>query len=197
MNFYCSVCGRKGCDVIGTVCETCRHKAKLQRPKGAHGYVLGTCFYCSREETFVTDDHVIPLARGGPHEPWNLRPACFVCNPNKSDLLPSEWCPSHKEAVMIEKLAITRGLAIFPRMRREKLLGGNHLIYSRIRNICKEFMLTILSESDGLTTSDKAKRMAIKAWKHADDLHRHVDDAIRQAGGDAKGGDWDDQGHRR
>lgn len=32
-----------------------------------------------------TIDHVIPLARGGAHEPSNCRTACFMCNSLKSD----------------------------------------------------------------------------------------------------------------
>lgn len=30
-------------------------------------------------------DHVIPLARGGTHEPANVRTACFLCNSIKGD----------------------------------------------------------------------------------------------------------------
>lgn len=32
-----------------------------------------------------TLDHVIPLAKGGTHEPMNCRTACFQCNATKSD----------------------------------------------------------------------------------------------------------------
>lgn len=32
-----------------------------------------------------TVDHVIPLARGGTHEPANCRTACFLCNSTKGD----------------------------------------------------------------------------------------------------------------
>jgi len=32
-----------------------------------------------------TIDHLIPLARGGKHEPENCRTACFQCNSRKSD----------------------------------------------------------------------------------------------------------------
>lgn len=32
-----------------------------------------------------TIDHVIPLARGGTHEPSNCRTACFLCNSKKGD----------------------------------------------------------------------------------------------------------------
>ena len=32
-----------------------------------------------------TIDHVIPLSKGGTHEPGNCRLACFRCNAIKSD----------------------------------------------------------------------------------------------------------------
>lgn len=30
-------------------------------------------------------DHVLPLARGGTHEPANVQLACFMCNAHKRD----------------------------------------------------------------------------------------------------------------
>lgn len=32
-----------------------------------------------------TIDHVVPLARGGAHAPWNVQAAHFICNSRKSD----------------------------------------------------------------------------------------------------------------
>lgn len=53
----------------------------------------GICYYCSR--TFppaqLTMDHLIPLARGGRSEKFNLVPCCKACNTQKSHLLPAEW----------------------------------------------------------------------------------------------------------
>jgi 5-methylcytosine-specific restriction endonuclease McrA len=58
------------------------------------------CYLCNRKckEQFIylrnsqvphplspTLDHVIPLAKGGTHEPGNCRTACFKCNTEKSD----------------------------------------------------------------------------------------------------------------
>jgi 5-methylcytosine-specific restriction enzyme A len=53
----------------------------------------GVCHYCSK--TFapseLTMDHIIPLARGGRSEKFNLVPCCKACNTNKQQLLPCEW----------------------------------------------------------------------------------------------------------
>lgn len=48
------------------------------------------CVYCGAVEN-ITIDHVIPLSRGGKHEPANLAPACVTCNCSKGAKLPEEW----------------------------------------------------------------------------------------------------------
>ncbi len=48
------------------------------------------CAYC-KSECEPTVDHVVPLARGGLHEPSNVVPACGSCNSSKCDHLLSEW----------------------------------------------------------------------------------------------------------
>jgi 5-methylcytosine-specific restriction endonuclease McrA len=53
----------------------------------------GICHYC--QERFPPDqltmDHIIPLARGGRSEKFNLVPCCKACNTRKRQLLPCEW----------------------------------------------------------------------------------------------------------
>jgi 5-methylcytosine-specific restriction endonuclease McrA len=49
----------------------------------------GKCAYCGRPAT--TEDHVVPLARGGAHAIGNLLPACKPCNSRKRELSPEEW----------------------------------------------------------------------------------------------------------
>ncbi|OQY51971.1 MAG: HNH endonuclease [Desulfobacteraceae bacterium 4572_89] len=53
----------------------------------------GICYYC--KEVFspaqLTMDHIIPVARGGKSEKFNLVPCCKECNTRKRNLLPSEW----------------------------------------------------------------------------------------------------------
>jgi 5-methylcytosine-specific restriction endonuclease McrA len=53
----------------------------------------GICHYC--KQVFfpkdLTMDHIIPLARGGKSEKFNLVPCCKDCNTKKRQLLPFEW----------------------------------------------------------------------------------------------------------
>ncbi len=53
----------------------------------------GVCHYC--QQTFppkeLTMDHIIPLARGGKSEKFNLVSCCKACNTKKKQLLPVEW----------------------------------------------------------------------------------------------------------
>lgn len=49
----------------------------------------GRCVYCGEPAT--TQDHVIPLSRGGDDGIENVVPACRSCNSSKKDKLPSEW----------------------------------------------------------------------------------------------------------
>lgn len=53
----------------------------------------GICHYC--RESFppkeLTMDHVIPIARGGRSEKFNLVPCCKGCNTQKRQMLPAEW----------------------------------------------------------------------------------------------------------
>jgi len=48
----------------------------------------GSCYLCGAEADET--DHVIPLTRGGPHWPSNIRPICGLCNRRKSNKLLSE-----------------------------------------------------------------------------------------------------------
>ncbi len=53
----------------------------------------GICHYC--QDAFppkeLTMDHVIPIARGGRSEKFNLVPCCKDCNTQKKQMLPAEW----------------------------------------------------------------------------------------------------------
>lgn len=48
------------------------------------------CFYCG-EARPLTQDHIIPLTRGGRHSIGNLVPACKSCNSRKNARLIVEW----------------------------------------------------------------------------------------------------------
>jgi 5-methylcytosine-specific restriction endonuclease McrA len=51
------------------------------------------CVYCAArlDQHNATLDHVVPLARGGAHDPGNLVVACAPCNRLKGDRLPFEF----------------------------------------------------------------------------------------------------------
>lgn len=49
------------------------------------------CAYCGDPAT--TMDHVIPLSRGGLHEPENVVPACKPCNFEKHNKMPEDFRP--------------------------------------------------------------------------------------------------------
>jgi len=53
----------------------------------------GICHYCKGVflPKDLTMDHVIPLARGGHSEKFNLVPCCKACNTQKKQMLPAEW----------------------------------------------------------------------------------------------------------
>jgi 5-methylcytosine-specific restriction endonuclease McrA len=47
------------------------------------------CVYC--DGPYQHNEHVIPIARGGPHTRTNLVPSCQPCNDSKGILMLSEW----------------------------------------------------------------------------------------------------------
>ena len=42
-----------------------------------------TCVYCGLQSESLTQDHVVPLSKGGPHTKGNIVPACTPCNSSK------------------------------------------------------------------------------------------------------------------
>ena len=48
------------------------------------------CFYCGSKEN-ISQDHVIPINRGGRHSIGNLVAACGKCNSSKQDKTITEW----------------------------------------------------------------------------------------------------------
>lgn len=48
------------------------------------------CAYCGTRAS-LTQDHVVPIARGGRHAIGNLLPACMSCNASKGPRLLVEW----------------------------------------------------------------------------------------------------------
>lgn len=48
----------------------------------------GRCAYCGVKPKKITQDHVVPLSRGGAHTAENVVPACISCNLHKGDRQP-------------------------------------------------------------------------------------------------------------
>lgn len=48
------------------------------------------CAYCDNNEQ-LTQDHVVPLSRGGGYTIENIVPACKPCNSSKKNQTPTEW----------------------------------------------------------------------------------------------------------
>ncbi|MCG8685465.1 MAG: HNH endonuclease [Desulfobacterales bacterium] len=74
-----------------------KERAKARQLKASQWWKrkrsTGICHYC--QEQFppkeLTMDHVIPIARGGKSEKFNLVPCCKACNTQKRQMLPAEW----------------------------------------------------------------------------------------------------------
>jgi len=45
----------------------------------------GRCAHCGEPVEAPTQDHVVPLSKGGPHDPLNVVPSCAPCNLAKYD----------------------------------------------------------------------------------------------------------------
>lgn len=68
----------------------------------------GMCAYCKIARG-DTQDHVIPLSRGGRHEESNVVPACMRCNMAKGNRTPEEWAagvPKTRRSRNAKKLAV-------------------------------------------------------------------------------------------
>jgi hypothetical protein len=50
-----------------------------------------TCTYCGAHGVALECDHIVPVAKGGTHDPDNLTTACRSCNRSKRDKLIEEW----------------------------------------------------------------------------------------------------------
>ena len=59
-------------------------------PKDLKRLYNSCCVYCGSNEN-ITQDHVIPISRGGHHSIGNLVPACLSCNSRKQKRFITEW----------------------------------------------------------------------------------------------------------
>lgn len=50
---------------------------------------LHRCAYCGRSDVRLTQDHILPLSKGGKHILANIAPACQSCNSIKGTFVPA------------------------------------------------------------------------------------------------------------
>lgn len=81
-HLHAEIQARRSARKRGATVEPVNRQAIIERDKSI-------CYLCSRklEKHEITIDHVIPLARSGPHSAANLRVACGPCNFKKQTKL--------------------------------------------------------------------------------------------------------------
>lgn len=66
-------------------------------PKDMRRVYESACVYCGATEN-ITQDHVIPIHRGGHHSAGNLVSACLSCNSSKQTKFITEWRLAQKRS---------------------------------------------------------------------------------------------------
>jgi 5-methylcytosine-specific restriction endonuclease McrA len=69
------------------------------------------CIYCGASGA-LTQDHIIPVSKGGPDIPANIVPACKTCNSSKQDRDIFEWYFLEKKANKIPRKVWSRYLKL-------------------------------------------------------------------------------------
>jgi len=169
--YYCPICGHQNCRFLGAVCFTCRQLVSLQRTQNERP-PPGPCFYCGEIFNILTTDHVVPIIRGGPDTEWNKVASCPTCNAQKSDSLPSEWCPKHEAALRIQKNVSE----IIPRMRHGRVISEHGVTYTRILASCAGFAAALLECTNSLPLSNSVGRQTNALRKQAMKLRTHLID---------------------
>ncbi|MDI6369980.1 HNH endonuclease signature motif containing protein [Clostridioides difficile] len=62
--------------------------------KNCKKYFNNSCAYCGRKMNNLTQDHFIPLSKGGDYTKNNIVPSCRNCNSKKHDKDFYEWYPN-------------------------------------------------------------------------------------------------------
>lgn len=62
---------------------------------------LSPCFACGSTEN-LTQDHIIPISRGGRHSIGNLMPLCHSCNASKNSKTWMEWRLAQTRNALVE-----------------------------------------------------------------------------------------------
>jgi 5-methylcytosine-specific restriction endonuclease McrA len=61
--------------------------------------ILGERCLCCGSEAMPTQDHIVPLSKGGRHHPTNLQPLCRICNERKQARAHDYRTPEQRAAV--------------------------------------------------------------------------------------------------
>lgn len=155
-------------EFFGAPCVACRVTAMhRQTPVPS---APGNCFYCGEYREALVLDHVVPLARGGTYDPWNLVRSCSSCNSKKSDMIPSEWCPNNAGAIEIER----RSNKILPRMRKGRMLDNRATVYVNVLALCTGFVDGIKEQVNSISGGDPVARKALTLWNKVNQLRIHL-----------------------
>lgn len=84
-------------------------------------YFENTCAYCGRRYQRLSQDHFIPLSKGGGYDKDNIIPACRQCNSSKHNSLFEEWYPTYKHYSPERE----RIIQLFIRQYRAELIRNN------------------------------------------------------------------------
>lgn len=60
---------------------------------------LDRCHYCKLQLSEITRDHIVPIAKGGSNQSWNIVPACLACNQAKAESWPTCACGVCRDSV--------------------------------------------------------------------------------------------------
>ena len=78
------------------------------------------CAYCG-SLTNLTQDHFIPLNKGGQTSFGNLIPSCLHCNSSKGDKMPDNWCTAEQLSCVLGILSKLQSDAQSPDLALGKL----------------------------------------------------------------------------
>lgn len=103
---------------------------KRQRRLLILGKTGSACFWCKAGLTLgsMTEDHFVPLGKGGVNAQINVVPACLECNNKRGATMPSEFdwnrlsyiTNTPKSVLYRETGALMRMDGLFPRKRKKR-----------------------------------------------------------------------------
>lgn len=83
-------------------------------------YFNNKCCYCGKEDE-LTQEHFVPLSKGGEYTKNNIIPCCSICNSSKCDKDFFEWYPKQKFYNKKRKQKILKYLNYDPKTKTQQL----------------------------------------------------------------------------